>query len=392
MRILLLDVHLRYMNPTPHLIPRIVAQAGETMLFGPGYVSSETLARGVEAFADRHGPFDVVIATEHVVFAGIMERPEADRAYQREYVRRVSIDAIRRRQDMLTGLRSIGGIKVASLLESDYYTFSAEYIERLRDEFPLLIGWNHQFFAPVADLGDVRREAFAARATDTWLNFTAANAHRIIPFAHFVSDAEFDYGALEHRPAEWSIPGVPYDKRRRARVALSQNGARISRRRPLLAPILARLGLRPFSRPWFLAHYQETFREEIRRARYAFTCGSALGYPVRKFFEIPALGAVLACAPCHGFEALGFRHGENAFACEPDDLPALSRALNADLAAAQSVADAGRRLVAERHTLTVRGAQLKSALTRALAGQWNGASWQRGELVPVPAPLYQASR
>jgi len=94
------------------------------------------------------------------------------------------------------------------------------------------------------------------------------------------------FSALLHRPADWCVPGISYDARDRARVALEKAGAHFSRGRPLpVAAVLTRLGLRPFSRSWFATQYQEAFREEIRRARYGFTCGSALGISIRKLFE-----------------------------------------------------------------------------------------------------------
>ena len=128
--------------------------------------------------------------------------------------------------------------------------------------------------------------------------------------------------------------------------------------------------------------YGQLFRQEIVDSKYAFTCGSLFAYPVRKFFEIPALGSVLITPECNGFEALGFRDGHNAILCKPENLIDVEKRLAADPDMAQSIADAGRKLIGERHTVEVRAAQLRMAFTMALNGDWHGAEWRAGELIP----------
>lgn len=110
-------------------------------------------------------------------------------------------------------------------------------------------------------------------------------------------------------------------------------------------------------------------------------------WPIRKFFEIPANGAALVCEPCNGFEALGFRDGENAIVCNAAEVANVGRRLKIDIDAAQAIADAGRRLIGERHTLSVRASQLRHALDAAQDGKWHGAEWQEGELVPLSPPV-----
>jgi spore maturation protein CgeB len=104
---------------------------------------------------------------------------------------------------------------------------------------------------------------------------------------------------------------------------------------------------------------------------------------LRKYFEIPALGSVLVCLPCNGFEELGFRDKVNAMICEPDQLPELARWLNENTDKAQEIADAGRRLITERHTIEARACQLKTALESVLAGKWRGGVWRDGVIAPI---------
>lgn len=387
-RCLLLDIAVRYINPTRNLVPSLVAHVGDTAFFGPGYVSSEVLARGLAAFVAEQGPFDVVFATEFVVFARVDSLANVTKSFRQSYCTLVPLADLAARERILDDIEHLSCLKIALLLESDFYNFSQARTDALDRRFDLVAGINSQFFKSIRDLPDLAREDFAATATEHWHEFVTRHQERIIPLIHFVSGAEFDFTALAHRPADWCVPGTPYNARRRARTALTKAGAHFSRGRPLpVVSVLNRLGLRPLSRWWFMTHYQESFRTEIRSARYGFTCGSALHWPIRKFLEIPALGAVLACEPCNGFEALGFRDGENAIVCPPEALPDLTRRLNRDLDAAQTIADAGRALVSRRHTLTARAAQVRHALELALAGRWLGAVWRDGEMVFLGQPM-----
>jgi len=385
-RILYLDVDVTYCNPTRTLLRRLVSQVSdEVCFFGPGYVSSDTLALGLPAFIANHGPFDIVFATEHIAFSEDYIGPDVGEVFRRNYAFRFPLVDLKRCREILGDFQKLPVLKVVSLLESDYYNFRVEHIDRLKVTADFLVGWDENFVRQKSQVVNLSSEAFAPRVNDNWVEFVCSHRERMIPLVHFVSDDEFDYTALAHRPADWCVPGTAYDARRRARTALVKAGAIFSRGKSFpFAAILTRFGLRPFSRPWFISHYQSSFREEIRGARFAFTCGSRLGFPIRKFFEIPALGSVLICAPCNGFDALGFRDGENAFVCEPEALPALGRRLTADLDAVQNVANAGRDLVGKCHTLAARAAQLKMALELALAGRWYGAEWRNGEMIPLP--------
>jgi hypothetical protein len=100
---------------------------------------------------------------------------------------------------------------------------------------------------------------------------------------------------------------------------------------------------------------------------------------VRKFFEIPALGSVLVCMPCNGFEALGFENGVNAMVARPDQIPEVHAFLEAHPEEAQNIADAGRELIWEKHTVQARAAQLAASLDAILSGRFKGSYWEKGE-------------
>jgi len=118
----------------------------------------------------------------------------------------------------------------------------------------------------------------------------------------------------------------------------------------------------------------------MRDARYGFTCGSVLRWPIRKYFEIPGSGAVLAAERCNGWEALGFVDGENAVCCEAADILEVNRWLAQEPERAQAIATAGHKLVRECHTTKARGEQIVESLRRILAGRFHGSYWAEGQL------------
>lgn len=381
MRILLVDVNVRYLNDTRNLYPRVLESIGDVSFFGPGYVSPDTLTKGLLAFALEHGPFDVSIATEHILFAPAQDPKQAKRAYKRNFSRNFCDKDADARNIISNEFWALPTPKAASLLETDYYCLGKKEIS-LINHADLIIGWNENFLSLKENLKELYVEKFSSNVNDNWINYVSINRKKILPFAHFVGDSEFDYTPLALRHAQWSVPGTPYAARIDARRRLLEAGHTMSNRRPRrIGGILSRLGLRPYSRPLFQAYMKEVFQTEIRRSRYSFTCGSGLQWPIRKFFEIPALGAVLVCRPCNGFEALGFQDGVNALAATTEDLSALTARLEEDPTWAQELARQGQRLVSSKHTVLARSRQLSEALHRLISGTYHGARWADGEII-----------
>ena len=69
LRYLFVDVNASFVNPTRNLIPLALLKVGGFRFFGPGYVSSEVLARGLKAYVEEEGPFDLVVSNTLVLFS-----------------------------------------------------------------------------------------------------------------------------------------------------------------------------------------------------------------------------------------------------------------------------------------------------------------------------------
>ena len=142
-----------------------------------------------------------------------------------------------------------------------------------------------------------------------------------------------------------------------------------------------KVGVNVHNKYWSLDLLRWGFRRALRQARYAFTCGSILRWPIRKFFEIPAQGCVLVCQPAEGFADLGFVDGVNALSASPSNLPDVQSMLDADPNRAQQIADAGRALILEKHEVSARARQIGTALKLITEGRFAGSRWLDGEFM-----------
>lgn len=383
MNYLFVDLALRYVNPTRNYQPCLFG-SGTLKFYGPGYVSEACLELGVEAFIKSNGPFDAVIVTEHIAFSKMVENANAEKSFRQNYTFSFSSELFSKRIEIYEELKSVALFKVLLTLETDYFHLTEEHISIAEDEFDLVVGWGEQFISKLPAENDGYGDGFLKAANNNWFEFSKRAFKKIVPIAHFVGENEFCFSDIFSRSTDFVVPGASYDKRKTAKYELSKMGLMKSEAFSIpYIGIARRFGIYPLNWEWFQDYYMRSFKQSIKDAKIAYTCGSSLNWPIRKYFEIPALGAVLFCNPCNGFEALGFKNGHNSIVCSPEDLPALGVKILSNPSEASAIASAGRELIFKHHTLSVRAQQCSNALECALAGNWNGAVWDKGLLKPI---------
>lgn len=373
MRLLYLDVNMGYMNPTRALVPAMLRECAETVLYGPGYQPPTVLRSGLAAFVDREGPFDFVVGNEFSA--------EVIPLRLKYHAMRASAESLDALRDVVPWFARHAGRKIVLLLECDVFHLSQSQISRLQDTgawyAPL---WDRRLMESVRDSHDLPHEPHAARANDNFFNFIVANDERTITLPWFVADGEFAWGAMSDRDPEWNVPGATYHYRKWARGALAREGL-LQRHFPWMRSyaLLSRLGVNVYTNWALLNLYGAQFSHAIEGTRYCYTCGSAQHMHVRKHFEIPAKGALLVTAPVLGLEAMGFLDGVNCFVRMPHELVALHRELERDPERTRSIASAGRELIWSTHRLSNRAQQLRASLEAICRGQFAGSHWERGE-------------
>lgn len=381
--IIYIDINAAFLNPTRNLLLPALRGSGRVRCFGPGFVDSKTLRGGLASFIAAIDGAGVVVANSHTIFADIYEMALITHMFKRNYALDFPADDVvelARIAREFERLAELGIPRVVILLENDYYNWRPREIEALQRRADYVIAFGPEFWRHKAELPNLGKETFAKQATDAWADWVHANAERVASQLHFVSDSEFRWARLAHRQRDWGMPGIRYWARREARRRLEAAGIRPVGESPLRRGMgaLKKLGLMRREPRWLQHHLNADHQDRLGAVRFAYTCGSGLNMPVRKFFEIPAAGAVLVCQPFNGFEAAGFRHGENAFVSAPETVVDAHKVLRGDLDYAQRLADAGQRLVFERHSIAARAAQFRETLQAMADRSFAGARWVDG--------------
>lgn len=383
LKILYIDINAAFLNPTRSLILPALVEAGEVHAFGPGFVGSETLARGLNAFIETEGPFDVAVTNTHILFADAYDVPITPAPFVRNYSFAFPPSDVLELPRIAAEFDRLSIPRIGIFLESDYYNWRAPEIDKIERRIDCAIAFGPEFTPEWHRNTELRHEAFGESVTDAWPSYVRRRPEKIASFFHFVADTEFSFDRLEHRPHGWSVLGINYSARMTARDALRRGGISIKGENPIRRGIglAKKLKLLRTENRRILNFLNFDFYVRLASSRYSYTCGSALRMPIRKFVEIPAAGAVLVCQPFEGFSAAGFRDRENAVCCEPNDILDAHRWLEADMERAQAIADAGRKLVRDRHSLFARARQFREIMVAVTARRFGGAGWTNGEFV-----------
>ena len=381
MRILYVGYCSRWINPTPGLLPTIMEHIGTVTKFGPGYVNSETLKGGIVRFLEHEGPFNIVVIGGDL----LCTNPDEMKGVNFNRIRKhilfdFSEDDWRELGSIAQQLEDVDLPRIAILMHLDSYGMSTTMIERISKRSDISIAMGTDLFRRSNELPNLSKEAFSEAVTDKWATYAESNPQRIASTMHFASNEEVNHLALAHRKYTWSVMGVQYHARDQVRRILNQNAIKPLSDGWARKAISLYKKIIPGSREQncFIDYLNSDFRSRLVAARYSYTCGSGLNIPIRKFFEIPAAGAVLACTPFSSFGDAGFVDQENAMVCEPEDIMEVHKWLESDLSRAQRIASAGRSMVIKNHSLKARAQQFKGIFEAVIDSTFAGARWEKG--------------
>ncbi|WP_157845935.1 glycosyltransferase family protein [Kiloniella litopenaei] len=341
-------------------------------------MSENVLDRGLDDYIENHGPFDMVLTTSHILLSTIWEKiPEGyRRSYQCYFPHRLLFQL----NNIREAFYRVPFPKAAVLLESDYYNFTNFHIDRL-DCCDYMFGFSDQFWKAVSNT-NADQEVWGGKANNQWFDFLKRRGSDIVPFHHMVHSGEFSFRPLQARATEWNVPGASYAARRSAMLHLKNAKLKPMRGTYLrYFDLLRRIGIFPNESQWRIKLLNNLFQLGMENSRYVFTCGSGLMMPIRKFFEIPASGALMVCTPCNGFEALGFHNGINAIISQPEELSDLTNDLRKNPDRAQRIAQEGQSVVLRHHTVEARGRQFARVVSAIANKTFYGAFFENGEIV-----------
>ena len=67
-KILFIDLNIQYFGPTRNLVPAMLNNKFDVTFFGPGFTPDTVLKDGLDSFYEKNGPFDFILASEHIFF------------------------------------------------------------------------------------------------------------------------------------------------------------------------------------------------------------------------------------------------------------------------------------------------------------------------------------
>ncbi len=396
-RALYVDIDLIHLNPTATYFPQLIEAAVPNVSFyGPGFSSPEVLAKGLMDWIRETGPYEIIfIGPNSPILATTLDDDVIRRTlrYMRRFTAHRHADAqiVAFLQDLFAALPKVDiEHRLVTSLNFDYYAATNAQVQRLQDLNLTLIGPNEQFVRPFSELPEfvVQEKHYRrkkAQLSDCWFDFLHAHPERVITALHYVVPSEFSHTPIHLRRPVVAVPGVEYHLRKNANAELRRSGVRMASKWYFhLFRILNRLGMPVYAHPTGLHIYNQSFQRTLKTSRYVYTAPGAFGFPVRKFFEIPAAGALFLCRPCTGYHDLGFVDGVHYLSAEPDGLPGLLQEL-ARTGAGHDVATAGRQVAANNHSLQARARQIKLCLQALMRGTYRGACWQQGSFVVMEA-------
>lgn len=350
-RILAIPSPFAFVNPTWDVLLSVLVRDHGCFVVGP---KTRIPCNSIAYLVNEYGQFDCILCDPWFFFQG-------------------SNLPVQYRPNDLFGC---GLPVVLSLMQYDLHSLSKQFMSRARNKSSIVISaaTSPQFWKPMDRA--FAREAWLDPAGYSNTQTDVIDDHfALVP--HCLAPNEFATGDTVRR-FDVSVLGARYHFRRLAVEFLKDKGIRVCQG-DRLQKILGELATRfPFgarisklNRPPGLELYRWRYRQFILRSNISVTCDGSIGYPVRKFFEIPALGAALVAKFFPSPDALGFRDGETAFVVDEEHLDRLLDIVDAARRRApeiERVRRQGTEMVRELHTAEVRAAQLV-ALMAEVAGQ-----------------------
>ncbi len=319
---------MTFLNPIRNLLLDALRRIADTVVFGDGYVSADDIAAEPARFVARNGPFDLVVGGGRFILPHYREASLiAERAYHAH--------AFRHDPHLMTSkapfsfFRSFPGPRLHTFFESDYCycNFGKQQIELIAGSDAICVGMGPELMATTSpdlqsdELSEVYK-SILARTENRWTQFTASHPERVISSTHFVAKVEISSRPFDSRAPAWAIPGAHYAQRNQAKRHLDQARIRrVGKHLDYVLPIARRMKLNLNGPRWGQRLLNSLQQPMLTHARYAYTCGRVLRMPIRKFFEIPAAGTVLAATP--------------------SQLPQLHKELEADRGRARAIAERG---------------------------------------------------
>ena len=361
MNVLLITQRHRYFNPTRESLVNEFKKLPNITLSG---IKLENNSRNITKLAKKYGKFDVIIAEP---WAFVSE----------------SITTVY--EERPVDLLEYGAPIISFMIQFDFHNIKQEVMRDILEKSQYCISsvLSKQFRFIPAD------KTFSR---EPWLDENAAVysdpgivTDNMLMLPHCIAEEEFVYQKKDPNKHDLTIVGTEYFLRKMVRQYFEES-QNISFKNGNDA--VQRL-VNKFVQKKILGKYypfmnisRRRFREIIASSLTCYTCDAGIGYAVRKYFEIPALGTILFGNFFRGLEYLGFKDQENCFFFREADIQRMEEILvwlKSDSIKAKSVAKAGQDFIRQYHTARIRASQLYDIVEAVANGTLRTTRWENGQ-------------
>ena len=386
MNILFIGINQRYINATNYYYPSILNRIGNLICYGPGFISEKELSYGINQFLkSKNCPDLIVISAQCVINKDASLYNKSLNRYT--YVFNKGLVTNEFLVDTEQFCMQNKAKVICLITDIDPHVTPQYMIDRLINQSTYFIGWGNGFLNAHHDMSSLLSEDYVQKKIQKGFEiglldrFASQFADRWINLGHFVADHEFYWSDLSSRNHDVSIPGSSYNRRKNTIQTIEKdNNIIVSKNRAkYILKIMDRLGIKTYSNFYFVNLYNFLFQMQLNNSKICITEGGGNNFPVRKFFEIPASGALMACWPSVGLENLGYKHYENCVYLNTyDDIFELIISMKNDITKYEKMANLARKHTLDNHSTTARASQLKESFERILSNTFLGSYWENG--------------
>lgn len=413
MRILIIDVNTEYKNTMYRLFYNSIPLAAKVQFYGPGYVSREILADGIETYLKHEEEFDAILVGINFVYSSV------------RYGHDLQINCLEIHRNTLSYYNLLDA--------SQFCKPDLEQIIHLKHKCKILFYYNDAYTLPLKDylfLKNLTQKDFYImswpiemlqeysrqilnkykKMTNYAYEFAVSYKQKYIPIPCTAIQAnELFFGNLSNRQYDFNVPGNlsedRYPERAKMKRNLCDSDSKLWNYNPYakLSPIeLSRknIGWYEFqtrldkvlslalgktkiiyAKPKIecIAANREIYLEALRNSKCALVDGGIGIFLVRKYFEACACGSLLLGTPAAGLKSMGFEHNKNILLYDEIKPEDLQREMRLNPSYYQEIADNGRKLIMDKHLFYHRVQNLKQTVEAVLNNQYHGAHWILGE-------------
>jgi len=359
-----------YLNPFLEMTLRVIANVTKLDFFGPGFSTSDELMAGVERWLEKYGFYSFIVTDPYVFeYKRILRRRnpfynDVLRFPENQYKEYAA--AYKKFFMNYDGTRMLIG-------HWDIYGFPIEIAEELVQSKILILGNDISLVKRLNDIATMGE--FLTGANDNWYNYVDKYRDKIISFPFFIHSMEFESTPLERRKYFYHVPGTGYAERKKAKELLGLKAKMIDNRDLLMEKF--RWYFFKKMNQNIMDRLQKEYAIKIANSKICYASGSSVRANVRKYFEIPAKGALMLCQRCTGFDNLGFKDGHNCIVVEDNER--IKQVLtDFDDEKYQVIASNGRDLIWHKHSEISRIKQFSESLKRILKNDFRGSYWENG--------------